>query len=90
MTTVSAAHRDVARFIKALGPMVGNAGPDELPKLLVLGDAVTTAMIVAVQRHRDQGYTWEQIAAPLGVTKQAVIQRYGPYMKARSKTNAEK
>ncbi len=30
-----------------------------------------------VRRARNQGATWEQIAAALGVTKQAVHKKYG-------------
>jgi predicted transcriptional regulator len=32
---------------------------------------------IQVQSARDRGYPWQQIAEELGVTKQAVHQRYG-------------
>jgi hypothetical protein len=36
-------------------------------------------LAAAVTRARSRGYTWAQIAAGLGVTRQAAQQRYGPH-----------
>ena len=52
-------------------PAVGLRGVASLRSLL---EAVEE---LQVRRARELGWSWQQIAAPLGVSKQAVHQKYG-------------
>jgi hypothetical protein len=52
------------------------------PEVALHGVASLRALLEAaeeqhVRRARELGWSWEQIAAPLGVSKQAVHQKYG-------------
>jgi hypothetical protein len=52
-------------------PEVGLRGA---ASLRALAEAVEE---LQVRRARERGWSWQQIAAPLGVSKQAVHQKYG-------------
>ncbi len=67
----------VARVIKAAGKRIGQGDVDSLPDLAALATDLDTALIAAVQGLREFGYSWEQIASRLGVTRQAAQQRWG-------------
>lgn len=67
-----------ARLIRAAGKRLAGYDPDQLPRLQALHRAVDDAMVTAVRGMRAQGITWVSIANELGVTKEAVVQRYGP------------
>lgn len=77
-------HTDVAnleacaRLIRAAGRRLAGYDPDQLPRLQSLHRAVDDAMVEAVRGQREQGVMWSTIADALGVTKEAVIQAYGP------------
>lgn len=77
-------HRDpgnidmIARMIGAAGRTVGTLDPDQLARLDALHRRVDEAMVAAIIGQRRAGIRWESIGDALGVTKQAVIQRYGP------------
>jgi hypothetical protein len=54
----------------------------EDPEIGLRGVASLRALLEAVEelqvgRARELGWSWQQIAAPLGVSKQAVHQKYG-------------
>jgi hypothetical protein len=60
--------------------MVQTASAD--PEVGLRGVASLRALLEAVEelqvrQAREQGWSWQQIAAPLGVSKQAVHQKYG-------------
>jgi hypothetical protein len=67
----------VARVITAAGKRVATGDVEALPDLARLSADLDAALITAVQGLREFGYSWEQIAARLGVTRQAAQQRWG-------------
>jgi hypothetical protein len=67
----------VARVITAAGKRVATGDVEALPDLARLSADLDAALITAVQGLRDFGYSWEQIASRLGVTRQAAQQRWG-------------
>ena len=67
----------VARVITAAGKRVATGDVKALPELAQLSAEVDAALITAVQGLREFGYSWEQIASRLGVTRQAAQQRWG-------------
>ena len=67
----------VARVITAAGRRVATGDVEALSDLAHLAADLDAALITAVQGLREFGYSWEQIAARLGVTRQAAQQRWG-------------
>ena len=67
----------VARVIIAAGKRVATGDVEALPDLAQLYADLDQALIRAVQGLREFGYSWEQIASRLGVTRQAAQQRWG-------------
>jgi hypothetical protein len=67
----------VARVITAAGKRVATGDVDTLPDLARLSADLDAALITAVTGLRGFGYSWEQIANRLGVTRQAAQQRWG-------------
>src|SRR3954464_14840217 len=67
----------VARVITAAGKRIATGDVDALPDLAQLSADLDAALITAVQGLREFGYSWEQIASRLGVTRQAAQQRWG-------------
>jgi hypothetical protein len=62
---------DLARATTSDAPAVG------LPAVAKLRALLETLEEIQVASARGQGWTWQQIAAALGVTKQAVHKKYG-------------
>jgi hypothetical protein len=67
----------VARVIAGAGKRVATGDVEALPDLAQLSADVDAALITAVRGLREFGYSWEQIASRLGVTRQAAQQRWG-------------
>ena len=67
----------VARVITAAGKRVATGDVEALPDLAHLAADLDAALITAVEGLRQFGYSWEQIASRLGVTRQAAQQRWG-------------
>ena len=67
----------VARVITAAGKRVATGDVEALPDLARLSADLDAALITAVTGLREFGYSWEQIASRLGVTRQAAQQRWG-------------
>jgi hypothetical protein len=69
-------------MIRAAGPRVGAADPEDLAALLALHRAIEDAAVVAV-RGKDDGwglkdsFSWQSIGDALGITRQAALQRWG-------------
>ena len=72
---------DYARFTRrvlaAHGRRIGTGDVEGLADLCRLADDVDTAMTEAVTGLRAAGFSWAEIAARLGTTRQAAHQRYG-------------
>lgn len=64
------------RIMRALARRAGG-DVDLLPQLRRVQDDVDLLMREAVARCRTEGYSWAEIAARLGITRQAAHQRYG-------------
>ncbi len=67
----------VARIITAAGKRIATGDVEALPDLAKLSADLDAALITAVTGLREFGYSWEQIASRLGVTRQAAQQRWG-------------
>jgi hypothetical protein len=65
------------RVIAAAGRRVAAGDVDALPELAALAGRVDDAMAAAVTGLRAAGYSWAEIAARLGITRQAAHQRWG-------------
>lgn len=70
-------HGMTRRTIAAYGRTVGNHDPEDLALMLTLRDELDDAIAVAVAGQRANGFSWGQIGSALGLTRQAVQQRYG-------------
>jgi len=57
--------------------VAGEGDPADLAELLELRATVDAAVLTAVRGLRERGWSWGQIAAELGVSRQAAQQAYG-------------
>jgi hypothetical protein len=64
------------RILRAAGRRVAAGDVDALPALAALATEVDAAIADAVAGLRQAGYSWREIAARLGVTRQAAHQRW--------------
>jgi hypothetical protein len=68
----------VRRILRALGRRArAGADPEDLALMVALRDDLEEAISGAVLCNRELGRSWSEIAGPLGLTKQAMHQRYG-------------
>jgi DNA-directed RNA polymerase specialized sigma24 family protein len=67
----------VRRIIRALGRRVGAGDVETLPRLAELSAELDAVIADAVLGLRAEGYSWAEIGARLGVSKQACQQRWG-------------
>lgn len=69
----------VRRTVKALGRRIGEGDVDGLVELVDVQVIVEQAMQLAVDglRSGDDPYSWAEIGERLGISRQAVQQRYG-------------
>lgn len=68
--------RFARRIIAALGRRVGG-DIETLSELRNLENEVRAATQAAVDACRDEGFSWDEIAQRLGVTRQSAWERYG-------------
>jgi len=66
----------IRRAIRAHGRRVGDGDVEALPGLLAVSAELEHALGVAVAGLRKHGYSWTEIAARIGVTRQAARQRW--------------
>jgi hypothetical protein len=65
------------RIIRAHARRVATGDVEALTDLVALSSAIYDAINHAVTGLREFGYSWTEIANPLGLTKQAAQQRWG-------------
>lgn len=65
------------RIVRAYARRVGDGDVEALPELLALSAEVDAAIVKSVAGLREAGYSWSEIAARLGTTRQAAQQRFG-------------
>lgn len=65
------------RIVKAYARRVGDGDVEALPELLALSSEIDVAISASVAGLRATGYSWGEIAARLGTTRQAAQQRFG-------------
>lgn len=65
------------RIIKAHAKRVAEGDVEALTDLVALSEHIDDAITDAVKGLRAFGYSWSEIARPLGMTKQAAQQRWG-------------
>ena len=77
-----AACRDAV--LRLLPPAAGPATPEHLLQALTtaqeLADRIDWVLLSLVGEARGAGLSWERVAGALGVSKQAVHKRFGPYV----------
>ncbi len=66
----------IRRAIRAHGRRVADGDVEALPGLIALADELDRAITTAVGGLRGHGYSWTEIAARIGVTRQAARQRW--------------
>ncbi|MEU4327738.1 hypothetical protein [Nonomuraea dietziae] len=67
----------VRRVIAAYGRRIAQGDIEAIADAVALADELNTAITQAVQGLRACGYSWTDIARPLGITRQAAQQRWG-------------
>ena len=77
----------IARLITAAGKRLGGYDPDQLARLRNLNRVLDRALVDAVAGQRAAGVTWRAIGEGLGVTKEAVVQQFGPEIRSRAGTH---
>lgn len=67
----------VRRIIRAHGRRCADADPEDLAELIEMSQTLDEAITEAVAGLRHNGFSWAQIAVPLGITRQAAQMRFG-------------
>lgn len=68
----------VRRIVRAYGRRIGQGGDvDALPELVALAGEIDAVIAQSVAGLRAEGYSWGEISARLGTTRQAAQQRFG-------------
>ena len=65
------------RVLRAYARRVAGGDIEALTAMVTLADHLETAIRIAVIGLREHGYSWTDIAARLGITRQAAHQRWG-------------
>jgi hypothetical protein len=67
----------VRRVLRAYSRRVGDGDVEALVLLVGLAEEIDAAMAEAVKGLRAHGYSWAEIGARLGISRQAAQQRWG-------------
>jgi hypothetical protein len=65
------------RVLRAYARRISTGDIDALPGITILAADIDNAIRQAVTGLRETGYSWAEIGARLGVTRQAAQQRWG-------------
>ena len=82
---IPAGERSISGALRALGPVVAPRKGGGWQKKMEL----TPEQLAEAQRRRDEGWTYTQIAAPLGVSERFIAQRLQPEAAKRWASNRE-
>lgn len=74
------------RMIRAYGRRVAEGDPYDLGDMLTVRDELDRALRAAVAGHRETGFSWAEIGAGLGVTRQTAWQQYSSVGSDRTAT----
>jgi hypothetical protein len=74
----------VRRILHAYSRRVADGDVEALALMLGLAEEIDTAIAEAVNGLRGCGYSWTEIGSRLGITRQAVQQRWGRHHDPRS------
>ena len=77
------------RIMRALSKRLGDADPEDLAEMIELSRTLDSAIGAAVRGQRAAGFSWAEIAAPLGISRQAAQQRWGKLTEQDADANAE-
>jgi hypothetical protein len=72
----------VRRVLRAYSRRVADGDVEALSLMTGLADELDAAIAQAVQGLRGRGYSWAEIGARLGITRQAAQQRWGQHKSA--------
>jgi hypothetical protein len=67
----------IRRILRAHSRRVGDGDVEALALILDLAEEIDTAIAEVVKGLRAYGYSWAEIGARLGITRQAAQQRWG-------------
>lgn len=70
------------RIVRAFGRRIATGDVEALPELIALQRDIDAVMGQAVSALKDQGYSWAEIAARTGTTRQGAQQRWAKYCNA--------
>lgn len=76
------------RIVKAYGRRIGSGDVEALPDLLALANEIDGVIVQSVAGLRAEGYSWGEIGARLGTTRQAAQQRFGRAVTSVAETEA--
>lgn len=65
------------RELRSIAKEVGANDPEAFAELVAIREAFDVLIRAAVDEQRRNGYSWADLARPLGITRSAVNQRYG-------------
>lgn len=71
------------RILRALARRIGSADPEDLREMVKLKAEVDDIITQAVAAQRQNGTSWREIAAGLGIAPSQAIERYDPEVRAR-------
>lgn len=66
------------RIVAAFGRRVASGDVEAIRLMIDLSEDLDTAIAIAVAGLRENGYSWSEIAARIGITKQTAHRKWGP------------
>ena len=69
--------RFVTRILKAAQRRIADADPEDLAAMVDLRNALDEAIDGAARGMHDAGFSWTEIARPLGISRQAALKKWG-------------
>lgn len=69
--------RFVTRILKAAQKRISAADPEDLAAMVDLRNALDEAIDGAARGMHDAGFSWTEIARPLGISRQAALKKWG-------------